>query len=388
MPPQEPTHSTSTSVNSTTVKITSVTIEANYYKVSNNVSDMLAGLQTPTEQSIYHRLYRLSYGYNRNVCRVGMQALAKATNIASKKTIATAISGLVAKGHIAIVQEAGGDVRGTWYRVFLPDEIAEIQKRTGAKNSTVNFTVVKNSAVNFTNSTSVKNSAVNFTPELQSIENKSQDPTSVKNSAVNFTPITTDLLQTLSLPEIVDQFYALLKQQPSERKRERGMQQGIKLLQEGFTLDDLHYTIAWIVQKYPDTKAFDRVPYFIDQALKAREAEKRAYEVQQQYMVTDRHKQHEHERAADDQKRLEEIKQVLGAEVLVALQEEARCFVNQQHSHITVGHDLLIRYKIDELIKERYWNAPVPQTNDPCDPQIFHFRSELAAADMSSSSCQ
>jgi hypothetical protein len=69
-------------------------IEANYYRVPNAVSDVLASLQSPTEQVVYHRLFRLAYGYRQNVCRVGMHALAKATNIASKKTIAKAISGL------------------------------------------------------------------------------------------------------------------------------------------------------------------------------------------------------------------------------------------------------------------------------------------------------
>jgi hypothetical protein len=118
----------STGVKNTVVEIPTVTIEANYYKVPNDVSDILASQQTPAEQAVYHRLFRLSYGYNQNVCRVGMQALAAATNIASKKTIAKAIAGLVKKGHIAIEQEASNDVRGTWYRVFLPQEITRARK--------------------------------------------------------------------------------------------------------------------------------------------------------------------------------------------------------------------------------------------------------------------
>jgi hypothetical protein len=100
-----------TGVKNTVVEISSVTIEANYYKVPNDVSDVLASQQTPAEQAVYHRLFRLSYGYNQNLCRVGMQALAAATNIASKKTVAKALAGLLMKGHIAIEQEASNDVR-------------------------------------------------------------------------------------------------------------------------------------------------------------------------------------------------------------------------------------------------------------------------------------
>jgi hypothetical protein len=349
-----PTGVKSTGVKSTGVKITSVIIEANYYKVPNDISDVLTSLQTPTEQAIYHRLYRLSYGYNQNVCRVGMHALAKATNIASKKTIATAIVGLIKKGHIAIVQEAGSDIRGTWYRIFLPEEIEEIRKITPVKNSAVKITPVKNSAVDFSND-HIKNSAVKITPVEQTIENKSTEITTTKNSAVDFASITTNVLQTLSLPKIIDHFYELLHQHPSQRKRERGITEGTKLLQEGFTLADLDYAISWVVRKYPDTKAFDRISYFIDQALKEREAEKRTLEVQQQQMLADKQKQVEQQQTEDEQKRLEDIKNILEPPILAALSEEAKTLVAQRHPNITVGQELLVRHKVDELIKERYW---------------------------------
>jgi len=209
-----------TAVKNTAVDITTVTIEANYYKVPNDISDLLASLQTPAEQAVYHRLFRLSYGYNQNVCRVGMHALATATNIASKKTIAKAITGLVKKGHIAIVQEALSDIRGTWYQVFLPHEIARDRKLTGVKNTAVKSSAVESSAVIFANFEE-RITAVENTPVVQDLENIEEKPSGVKFTAVNFTPITTDLLQTLSLSVLVDRFYQLLHQHPSQTKRER-----------------------------------------------------------------------------------------------------------------------------------------------------------------------
>src|SRR4029434_3061969 len=159
-----------TAVKNTAVDITTVTIEANYYKVPNDVSDLLASLQTPAEQAVYHRLFRLSYGYNQNLCRVGMQALAAATNIASKKTVAKALAGLLMKGHIAIEQEASNDVRGTWYRVFLPQEIPTIRKLTRVKMTPVKSTAVEMSAA-ISTGTEEKNSGVENATRLHLLEN-------------------------------------------------------------------------------------------------------------------------------------------------------------------------------------------------------------------------
>src|SRR5262249_42620894 len=196
----------STGVKNTGVEIPSVTIEANYYKVPNYVSDVLAGEQAPAEKAVYHRLFRLSYGYNQNVCRVGMQALAAATNIASKKTVAKALAGLLMKGHIAIEQEASNDVRGTWYRVFLPHEIPMVRKLTRVKITPVKSTAVEMSAAISAN-IEEKSSTVENATRSQHLQSNETTASSVKNTVVNFAPITTDLLQTLSLPTLVDHFY-------------------------------------------------------------------------------------------------------------------------------------------------------------------------------------
>ena len=109
-------------------------IKSNYHKFDNDVSDILASYQTPIEQVIYHRLYRLSYGYSKNTCQVGMGALAKACNISSsEKTVRKAINGLIEKGHIAIVDEHNNSKLGTKYRIFLPREINGIESPNCSK---------------------------------------------------------------------------------------------------------------------------------------------------------------------------------------------------------------------------------------------------------------
>jgi hypothetical protein len=342
-----------TVVETTPVKITPVTIEARYYKVPNDVSDVLASFQTPAEQAIYHRLFRLSYGYNKNVCRVGMQALSKTTNIASKKTIAKAIARLIEKAHIAIVQEAHNDVRGTWYRVFLPDEIEEVKKLARLKSTAVETTPVRNSTVDFAKGEE-KSSAVETTPVLPRVEISRLESSRVKNTTVDSTPYTTSILQTLSLPTIIDRFYQLLRQKPSKRKREKGIQEGKKLLQEGFTLEDLDYTVSWVTRNYPDTGSFGRIPFFIDQALKDRNVKQRAIELEHRRQAQEKQQRLEQRQLEEKRQRIKAVKASLSPDELARLQQEASRLIEEEHGPVTLGQKILIRLKMDELIRTRY----------------------------------
>ena len=342
-----------TAVKNTVVENSTVTIEASYYKVPNEVSDILASQQTPAEQAVYHRLFRLSYGYNQNVCRVGMQALAVATNIASKKTIAKALTGLVKKGHITIEQEASNDVRGTWYRVFLPHEIPTVRKLSGIKITPVKSTAVETSAV-ISASIEEKSSAVENTARLQYLESTGKNASGVKNTVVNFTPITTDLLHTLSPPTLVDRFYELLQQRPSQKKRERAIQQAQKLLDEGFTLQELDYTIIWVAQKHPDTGSFDRIPFFIDQALKDQGTRQQITAIEQQRQAEITQRKAQEQRMKEENQQLEEIQASLSTETLEGLRQEATQFIAQEYGKVEFGEHTLIRLKMEELIRERY----------------------------------
>lgn len=126
-----------------------INLSANYFKMDINVSDLLNSIQTLAEQAVYNRLYRLSVGYHKNICRIGMGALAKSINIkSSQKTVKRAIGGLIKKGHI---KKFDTNKQGTLYQICLPLEIE------GVKNTVVNSTIVKNTVVNSTPSTVVKN---------------------------------------------------------------------------------------------------------------------------------------------------------------------------------------------------------------------------------------
>jgi hypothetical protein len=95
----------------------------NFTKYDNWISDYLAPIQTVYEQAVYNRMYRLSWGYQRDACFVGYRSLTKACAL-SKSSARRAIAGLLEKGHIQEIETINSKhLKGTIYRVLLPGEI-------------------------------------------------------------------------------------------------------------------------------------------------------------------------------------------------------------------------------------------------------------------------
>jgi hypothetical protein len=74
-------------------------ISKNYLKVDSDVVDKLIPTLDVYEQSIYVRLYRLSYGHGQNYCTVGYQNLCDSCNI-TKTGVIGAVKRLLEKGWI------------------------------------------------------------------------------------------------------------------------------------------------------------------------------------------------------------------------------------------------------------------------------------------------
>ena len=141
---------------------------------------------------------------------------------------------------------------------------------------------------------------------------------------------------------------------PHKKRESEPSNKRQKLLDEGFTLQDLDYTITWVTQKHPDTGAFDRIPFFIDQALKDRESRQQiaAMEQQRQTEITQRKAQEQ--RTREENQQIEEIQASLSTETLEALRQEATQCVAQEYGKVEFGEQTLIRLKMEELIRERY----------------------------------
>lgn len=108
----------------------SININSNYCKLHNDVSDVLFRHLSPSAQSVYLRLYRQSFGWNRNWAAESLPKLTTACNI-SLQTVRKAIKELESLG--CIKKEFSDYHKATVYRVYLPSDTA-IAAETMATN--------------------------------------------------------------------------------------------------------------------------------------------------------------------------------------------------------------------------------------------------------------
>ncbi|HUT44315.1 MAG TPA: DnaA N-terminal domain-containing protein, partial [Desulfobacterales bacterium] len=98
-----------------------INIHSNYCKLDNDVSDYLCAKLTPSAQCVYLRLYRQSFGWNRNWAAESLPKLKSACNL-SLQTVRKAINEFEMKG--CIIKKFSDYHKATVYRVFLPSEIS------------------------------------------------------------------------------------------------------------------------------------------------------------------------------------------------------------------------------------------------------------------------
>lgn len=132
-----------TRVKSTQVTASKVEIESNFTKVDNDILDKAIMSLTASEFIAYLKLYRLSYGFRNNTCRIGRGRLSKICNLKSDKTVQVALTGLEQKGYIKAVEGKENNPRGTLYRIFLPQEVDNFHSSTRVKFTQVEDTQVK-----------------------------------------------------------------------------------------------------------------------------------------------------------------------------------------------------------------------------------------------------
>ena len=116
----------------------------------NELSDKVLGLLNVYEQVVLQRLYRLSWGYQSNICKVGFEKLAKSCNI-SKKKAQTTVDNLESRGLIERVhRDLGNKVkseRGNIYRINIP--AAKMEQRTTVQRTMVPPTMVQDTSYKY-----------------------------------------------------------------------------------------------------------------------------------------------------------------------------------------------------------------------------------------------
>jgi hypothetical protein len=117
----------------------SININSNFCKLHNDVSDVLQNKLSPSAQSVYLRLYRQSYGWNRNWAAESLPKLKDACNM-SLQTVRKAIKDLET---IGCIEKVFSDYhKATVYRVFLPSEIGMFN------NNMIYNTIINNTGLN------------------------------------------------------------------------------------------------------------------------------------------------------------------------------------------------------------------------------------------------
>ena len=275
-----------------------------FFGFYNEVADELLPTLDPAAQVLYSRLFRLSYGFNRNYCTVSQALLMERTGL-SRNTVRTTLQSLVAEGWIKIA--SAGNRVSTSYRVILPREWEKYNEGRGTTSDPQHLTVNQRPSVFDGQDMSLKNRGAiaaslggQFSDPQNSTGNRAKSPNPMIHDGLqgrgadvdphhlppllgSFThrsltlpereadPQTLTLTSLrLSARELVEKFYSLLHQRAPKAKREKNMQECLDLLQEGFTIDEVDYAISWLVTHHPTTGSFSRLAHFIDQALKER----------------------------------------------------------------------------------------------------------------------
>ncbi len=225
-------------------------ITTRYTKVSNSIFDILVQHQTPFEHVVYLRLYRLSYGFNRQTTDlVGYKTLEKACNM-SRSTVRRAITGLVDKGHIIRLSlDNTKDDKGSRYRILLPHDMPDIDEYEGPDTVSTQNTVFTQDSVHTEHSVLTGHHTM-----------LSQD--TIKESIIK------EKKHTHPLSSLVDEFYTRIRQpRIATIKRNKGVGVCEELLKDGFTIENLQTACDWAIRNVPDIRSIGILPDIIGSAL-------------------------------------------------------------------------------------------------------------------------
>jgi hypothetical protein len=154
--------------------------------------------------------------------------------------------------------------------------------------------------------------------------------------------------------KLVSKFYNQLGQRASKTKHEQSVQQCLILFEDGFTPEEIDYAIDWLIEHHPETGAFSRVQHFIDQAIKAKQAQQQAVadedrrraEVKQQAQI-------EAQQAAE-REQIAALFNSLSVSARKELEQRAAQLVQDEHGQVQHGREILIRLKIEELTRDQH----------------------------------
>jgi hypothetical protein len=313
----------------------------------------------------------------------------------SRNTVRTSLQSLAQKGWVRVT-DAGNRV-STTYLVVLPRDKITRSQNSGVNSDPQNFTVIDrpssheghNMSHNIRGSEStppegqnsdLQNLTLNKRPSGRIEESTTYDRGSnfeghelplllkafthnsltlhgrERRSNAEDQGMTLNAL-ILSARELVDKFYSCLGQRPSKVKREKSLEECLNLLLEGFTVEEVDYAITWLIQHHPTTGSFARLSHFIDQAIKEWQTEQRTQKADEEQSRAAEQQRAAHQRMEEERQQIEEAKTLLPPEALEGLYQEARHLIEEESPGLKFGKELMIRVKLNELVKLRYLSS-------------------------------
>ncbi|KKK54777.1 hypothetical protein LCGC14_3081290, partial [marine sediment metagenome] len=271
--------------------------DKNFTKYPNEIHPVInERLQDMSEGVLYVYLWRQSWGFGKNYCRVSHKTVVRDTLIGSRSTAQKAMSVLIDKRFVvkALTKEGNQDVdqTGALYRILTPSEVTTGRTEEGvlldnlpAEGVPMVGIPVKGIPANADKQDANGGIPINGTPNKQYTDDRYTDNkhTSVPTIGIpmdgipevkahderpepkhtdnrytdNQTPLKEDSLKDSLSPDPVITFYTGIDQTKiSKAKRERGYKVVQELKADGFSLEDIAYAAEW-TPKNAKEKLFD-----------------------------------------------------------------------------------------------------------------------------------
>ena len=259
-----------------------------------SVEDVLMPTLKAAQQSVYRRLYRLSFLYGRNWCQVSNRRLQQACNMSSQ-AVRSALNVLIDGECIRIITPAF-QRNPPVYRIYLPCEMSKFadieagviftkEKPAPGELRALDFRGLKNRGVKF------RPLIIDSLKELRPQEARGQDQEIRGLKMVDLTgngndsngldsgkidgkaPINSIIKEILinnsSLSDTVTGFYNSIGQAKiSKGKREKGKKVIEELLEDGFSVEDIQFAVEWTpANAKEDLYDFSIIKHTIGQAM-------------------------------------------------------------------------------------------------------------------------
>ena len=370
---------------------------SNFTKYPNDLHTvMLDNLSKEYEGILYVYLWRQSFGYGRNYCRTSYLEILKNTLISSRKTAQRAITNLVEKRFITRAKHENGipnvNQQGALYRVFTPHEIRARTTEEGVSlddlpiegivcqtiaseniphelsNNGIAHGMVSEDVVSqtightdhtFSGHTSIASKAMPSPtiPNINTDNNSIEDKYGLSDHSQTVPPFKEDSLKdSLSPRAIISDFYKGIDQSKiSKTKRERAEKSLKELIEDGFSLENIHFAVEWTLKNSKEELYdFSIIKHTIGQAMAAKKKTeaKEAKRIEAGKIAAQGRAEEElREREAA---RIETYKESLAAEERAKLRERAEAEIRDsgqfKEEFIT---NFLIEAKENEIIREQ-----------------------------------